>query len=56
MSDGEVVFYATDALDPDLSAEENHAAVQIVLASSFESFMNQLSGDANFDSSEWPED
>lgn len=47
--------YCSDAFDPNLSADENHAAVQVVLANSFESFISQLSGDPNLELDEGPE-
>ncbi|WP_423367946.1 SMI1/KNR4 family protein [Burkholderia sp. LMG 32019] len=56
MDDGSVVFYAADAFDPEFSVKDNHVALQTVVASSFISFMSQLSRDPGLDSDEWPED
>ena len=55
MDNGSVVFYATDAFDPELSVKGNHIALQTMLASSFISFISQLSRDPGLDSDEWPE-
>jgi cell wall assembly regulator SMI1 len=55
LHDGSVHFYATDGFDPTLSVAENFVKAQRRLAGSFESFMDDLTHNAEYDLDEWPE-
>lgn len=55
LADGSVNFYATDGFDPDLSAAENFDKARRRLAGSFDSFMDQLTHNTDYEGDEWPD-
>lgn len=56
LENGNVIFYATDSFDPELSPQDNQKRAQLKISDSFDIFMNSLEFCELDSLDEWPED